>query len=72
MQMIFGYDVVAELRPGTRYDLVAEVLGGRGELVDDPADIGPALDSAFAHDGLSVINVLTDPGDAYPRSSNLG
>jgi acetolactate synthase-1/2/3 large subunit len=72
MQMIFGYDVVAELRPGTRYDLVSEVLGGRGELVDDPDDIGPALDSAFAHDGLSVINVLTDPGDAYPRSSNLG
>jgi acetolactate synthase-1/2/3 large subunit len=72
MQMIFGYDVVAELRPGTRYDLVAEVLGGRGELVDDPDAIGPALDDAFAHDGLSVINVLTDPADAYPRSSNLG
>ena len=33
MQMIFGYDVVAELRPGTRYDLVAEALGGHGELV---------------------------------------
>lgn len=72
MQMIFGYDVVAELRPGTRYELVAEVLGGRGELVDDPESIGPALDAAFAHDGLSVINVLTDPADAYPRSSNLG
>jgi acetolactate synthase-1/2/3 large subunit len=33
---------------------------------------GPALDRAFAHDGLSVVNVLTDPADAYPRSSNLG
>jgi acetolactate synthase I/II/III large subunit len=72
MQMIFGYDVVAELRPGTRYDLVAEVLGGHGELVQEPAEIGPALDRAFAHDGLSVVNVLTDPADAYPRSSNLG
>ena len=72
MQMIFGYDVVAELRPGTRYDSVAEVLGGHGELVEEPADIGPALDRAFAHDGLSVVNVLTDPADAYPRSSNLG
>jgi len=72
MQMIFGYDVVAELRPGTRYDLVAEALGGHGELVDEPADIGPALDRAFVHDGCSVVNVLTDPADAYPRSSNLG
>jgi acetolactate synthase-1/2/3 large subunit len=72
MQMIFGYDVVAELRPGTRYDQVAEVLGGHGELVEEPAEIGPALDRAFAHNGLSVVNVLTDPADAYPRSSNLG
>jgi acetolactate synthase-1/2/3 large subunit len=72
MQMIFGYDVVAELRPGTRYDEVASALGGHGELVDAPGGIGPALDRAFAHDGLSVVNVLTDPADAYPRSSNLG
>ena len=72
MQMIFGYDVVAELRPGTRYDLVAEALGGHGELVQEPREIGPALDRAFDHDGLSVVNVLTDPADAYPRSSNLG
>ncbi|MEX0665832.1 MAG: acetolactate synthase [Acidimicrobiia bacterium] len=72
MQMIFGYDVVAELRPGTRYDQVAEALGGGGELVDQPAQIGPAIDRALAHDGLSVVNVLTDPADAYPRSSNLG
>jgi len=72
MQMIFGYDVVAELRPGTRYDQVAEALGGHGELVDEAGDIGAALDRAFSHDGLSVVNVLTDPADAYPRSSNLG
>jgi acetolactate synthase-1/2/3 large subunit len=72
MQMIFGYDVVAELRPGTRYDQVAEALGGSGELVEKPAEIGPAIDRALAHPGLSVVNVLTDPADAYPRSSNLG
>ena len=72
MQMIFGYDVVAELTPGTRYDRVAEALGGHGELVETPDAIGPALDRALAHDGLSVVNVLTDPADAYPRSSNLG
>jgi thiamine pyrophosphate-dependent acetolactate synthase large subunit-like protein len=72
MQMIFGYDVVAELTPGTRYDRVAEALGGHGELVDQPGDIGPAFDRAFAHPGLSVLNVITDAADAYPRSSNLG
>ena len=72
MQLIYGYDVVAELRPGTRYDEVAVALGGHGELVTEPGDIGPALDRAFATPGLSVVNVLTDPADAYPRSSNLG
>jgi acetolactate synthase-1/2/3 large subunit len=72
MQMIFGYDVVAELTPGTRYDLVAEALGGHGQLVTEPGDVGPAIDRALAHRGLSVVNVLTDPADAYPRTSNLG
>lgn len=72
MHMIFGYDVAAELRPGTRYDQVATALGGHGELVTEPDEIGPALDRAFATPGLSVVNVLTDPADAYPRSSNLG
>jgi thiamine pyrophosphate-dependent acetolactate synthase large subunit-like protein len=69
--MLFGYDVVAELRPGTRYDQVVEALGGRGELVEEPAQLGPALDRAFAADGVTLVNVLTDPADAYPRSSNL-
>jgi acetolactate synthase-1/2/3 large subunit len=72
MQMLFGYDVVAELRPGTRYDQVVEAFGGHGELVSEPAELGPALDRAFATDGVSMVNVLTDPADAYPRSSNLG
>jgi acetolactate synthase-1/2/3 large subunit len=71
MQMLFGYDVVAELRPGTRYDEVAVALGGGGELVSEPSELGPALDRAFASDGVTVVNVLTDPADAYPRSSNL-
>lgn len=71
MELFFGYSVVADLRPGTRYDLVLEALGGHGELVEDPEDLGPALDRAFATKGPSLVNVLTDPGDAYPRSSNL-
>jgi acetolactate synthase I/II/III large subunit len=71
MQALFGYDVVAELSPGIRYDKVIEALGGHGELVDEPGEIGPALDRAFATPGVSLVNVLTDPADAYPRSSNL-
>jgi len=71
MQLIYGYDVVAELRPGTRYDEVMTALGGHGELVSEPAELGPALDRAFATAGPSLVNVVTDPADAYPRSSNL-
>jgi acetolactate synthase-1/2/3 large subunit len=72
MEFFFGYAVAAELRPGTRYDLVLDALGGHGELVADPTELGPALDRAFATPGPSLVNVLTDPGDVYPRSSNLG
>ena len=71
MQALFGYDVVAELSPGIRYDRVVEALGGSGELVTEPGDVGPALDRAFSTPGVSLVNVLTDPTDAYPRTSNL-
>jgi acetolactate synthase-1/2/3 large subunit len=71
MQAIFGYDVVADLAPGIRYDRVVEAFGGHGELVEEPGELGPALDRAFATKGVSLVNVLTDPADAYPRSSNL-
>ncbi|MCU1460695.1 MAG: putative TPP-requiring enzyme [Acidimicrobiales bacterium] len=71
MQAIYGYHVAAELRPGTRYDQVVDALGGAGETVERPADIGPALDRAFASGVPYLVNVLTDPDIAYPRSSNL-
>ncbi|MEA3055502.1 MAG: hypothetical protein QOD30_934, partial [Actinomycetota bacterium] len=72
MQAIYGYDVAADLQPGCRYDKVVEALGGGGEVVERPDDIGPALDRAFASGVPYVVNVLTDPANAYPRSSNLG
>jgi acetolactate synthase-1/2/3 large subunit len=72
MQAIFGYDVVCDLAPATRYDLVAQDLGCHGELVTEPAQLGPALDRAFSFDGPALVNVLTDPNDAYPRTSDLG
>jgi acetolactate synthase-1/2/3 large subunit len=71
MDLLYGRDLVADLAPETRYDLVAAALGVAGELVRDPEELGPALDRAFAHAGPALVNVLTDPADAYPRRSNL-
>ena len=48
MQMLYGYDVAADLQPGCRYDDVVAALGGAGETVERPDDVGPALDRAFA------------------------
>jgi acetolactate synthase-1/2/3 large subunit len=72
MQMLYGYDVAADLQQGCRYDDVVRALGGAGEVVTNPGDIGPALDRAFAAGVPYVVNVVTDPTDTYPRSSNLG
>jgi acetolactate synthase I/II/III large subunit len=71
MEALYGYSVVAELRPGTRYDEVARILGGHGELVSAPGELRPALERAFASGRPAVVNVLTDPAIAYPRRSNL-
>jgi acetolactate synthase-1/2/3 large subunit len=72
MQMLYGHDVAAELRPGTRYDEVVAALGGAGEVVARPDELRPALERAFAAGVPYVVNVLTDPTDAYPRRSSLG
>jgi acetolactate synthase I/II/III large subunit len=71
MEMLYGYSVVADLRPGTRYDEVVRALGGHGELVSTPAQLRPALRRAFDSGLPAVVNTLTDPTVAYPRRSNL-
>ncbi|MBW0012363.1 acetolactate synthase [Mycobacterium sp.] len=71
MEALYGYSVVAELRPGTRYDEVVRALGGHGELVSAPGELRPALERAFTSGLPAVVNVLTDPSIAYPRRSNL-
>ena len=40
-----------------RYDKVVEALGGYGEMVENPADIRPALQRAFASGKPACINV---------------
>jgi acetolactate synthase-1/2/3 large subunit len=71
MEVMYGYSVAAELRPGTRYDSVVEALGCHGELVRSPAELRPALVRAFEANRPALVNVLTDPTVAYPRRSSL-
>jgi acetolactate synthase-1/2/3 large subunit len=71
MEFLYGYSVAAELTPETRYDEVVEALGGHGEIVRAPTDLRPALDRAFSSGAPALVNVLTDPTVAYPRSANL-
>ena len=69
MRSLYGYDVAAELAPGTAYDGVARALGGAGETVSEPGRIGAALDRAFDSAVPYLVNVLTDPEAAYPRTT---
>ncbi|KQV67683.1 hypothetical protein ASC64_10675 [Nocardioides sp. Root122] len=69
MQMLYGYDVAADLAQRTPYDDVVKALGGAGETVTDPKDIGPALDRAYAAGVPYLVNVITDVEAAYPRST---
>jgi len=69
MQMLYGYDVAADLAPQTRYDEVVKALGGGGETVTNPAQIGVALDRAFAAGAPYLVNVITDVNAAYLRNT---
>jgi acetolactate synthase-1/2/3 large subunit len=71
MEFLYGYSVAADLRPGTRYDLVGEALGCEGELVERPEQLRGALERALGAGRPALVNVLTDPAVAYPRRSNL-
>ncbi|MBI4260237.1 MAG: thiamine pyrophosphate-binding protein [Actinobacteria bacterium] len=55
-----------------RYDLLAEAVGGHGEVVKSPEELRPALDRAAAFDGPSVVNVHTDPEVMSDLMKNLG
>ncbi|MBB6629166.1 acetolactate synthase [Nocardioides sp. KIGAM211] len=69
MQMLYGYDVAADLAPRTAYDEVVRALGGAGETVTDPRQIGGAIDRAFEANVPYLVNVITDVEAAYPRST---
>ena len=55
-----GHRVASDLLP-TRYDRLAEALGGRGEHVERLDELRPALQRAVDSDLCTVIDVTTDP-----------
>ena len=71
MEHLLGTSILSDLAPGIRYDRVVEALGGYGELVERPEEIGPALERAFKSGVPACLNVLCDPKAEYPRSSVL-
>jgi acetolactate synthase-1/2/3 large subunit len=68
-ELIYGPDRVVGTELGlTRYDRVVEALGGYGEFVEQPQDIRPALERAFASGRPALINVVVDPTIASPAT----
>ncbi len=49
----------------TRYDKMVEALGGHGELVEDPAEIQPALERAYASGKPALVNVILETDREY-------
>ena len=54
----YGRAVATDLLP-SRYDLIAQGLGGHGEFVQQPDELVPALERAFAAGRPALVNVMT-------------
>ena len=53
------------------YHKMVEAIGGKGFFVEDPKEIRPALETAFAANTVCCINVMTDPTTVSPASTML-
>jgi len=53
------------------YHKMVAALGGKGWLVEDPKEIRPAIEAAFASGKTCCINVMTDPTTVSPGSMAL-
>ena len=70
MQMLYGYDVAADLAPRTAYDERGQGARRRPARPSPTRrQIGPALDRAFASGVPYLVNVITDVDAAYPRAT---
>jgi len=63
-ERVYGAEgmVAQDLDQSVGYEGVVTALGGHGERVERPEDIGPALDRAAASGVPAVVNVLLDRG----------
>jgi len=71
MEALYGYSVASDLGPRCRYDLVAKDLGCDGYFIESEAELTQVLRDLQYIDNPVVLNVVTDPAIAYPRSSVL-
>ena len=69
MQMLYGYDVAADLAPADAVRRGREGARRRRRDRHRPAQIGAALDRAFASGVPYLVNVITDVDAAYPRAT---
>ncbi len=61
IQMVGKERAIATSLASTRYDKIVQAMGGYGELVENPDEIGEALNKAFASRKPGCINVTLDP-----------
>jgi acetolactate synthase-1/2/3 large subunit len=66
-----GRHVATELAD-TRYDRLAEALGGHGERVTRLPELRPALARAFESGKAAIVDVETDPAVLSDLLRNLG
>jgi acetolactate synthase I/II/III large subunit len=66
-----GNAPASELDPEAPYERMVQALGGHGEKVTSPAEIGPALRRAFDAGVPACLNVMVDP-TLMKRASYLG
>lgn len=60
LQMVGEERAIATRLAPTRYDRIVAAMGGYGEHVEEPAEIGPALERAFASGKPACVNVALD------------
>ena len=70
---VFGPDAppIAAMLP-VQYEKMVEMVGGYARRVEDPAEIGPAIEEALAANTIALVNVLTDPKGRRSGSAYLG
>ena len=71
MQMLYGYDVVADLAPRPAYDEVVRALGGAGETVTAPGEIGPALRPRLRRRACRTAST-SSPTPSWPTRGTTG